>query len=256
MKYVMVTGATSGIGYELSKLYFEKGYSLILVGRSEDKLKHFKKILEEKKNIVDRQNIKLYVKDLSLDNAGTQLYNEIKRDKLIIDILVNNAGAGYVGEFKDCEYKYHREIMRLNMDSVTELSYCLGRDMCDRGSGNILNIASTGGYHPGVYTALYYATKAYVLSLSEALSKEMKPYGVNISVLCPGATATEFSKKAGRSETSFAMSAEFVAKKAIKGIERNKKVIVPGIKNKLFVMLPRSIAGYLVMKYQDKLRKL
>lgn len=256
MKYVMITGATSGIGYEISKLYFKKGYSLILVGRNKIKLQNLKKNLVGKNINQTNQSIRAYVKDLSLDNAGTELYNQIKKDKLVVEILINNAGAGYVGEFKNYDYKFHTEIMRLNMDSVTQLTYCFGKDMCRRKSGKILNIASTGGYHPGAYTALYYATKAYVLSLSEALNSEMKPYGVSISALCPGATDTNFSKKAGRKETKLAMSPKFVAKKAISGVDKNKRVIVPGVKNKLFVKLPRNIAAYLVERYQDKLREI
>ena len=256
MKYVMVTGATSGIGYEISKLYFEKGYSLILVGRNKCKLEIVKKTLESKGAYRDRQNIRLYVKDLSEKSSGSQLYKKIKQDKLIVDILINNAGAGYVGEFKEYDYEYHTEILRLNIDSVTELIYYFGREMCIRRRGKILNVASTGGYHPGAYTALYYASKAYILSLSEALNKEMKPYGVTVSALCPGATATNFSKKAGRKETKFAMSPKFVANKAIEGIDKNKKVIVPGIKNKLFIALPRGVAGYFVARYQEALKSI
>ena len=256
MKYVMVTGATSGIGYEIAKLYFGKGYYVVLVGRDKEKLDITKTSLQEIREGNKDKKIKIYVKDLSLPNAGVQLYKEVKKDGIVVDILVNNAGAGYVGEFKNINYKQHEEILRLNIESMTQLTYLFGKDMCTRKSGKILNIASTGGYHSGAYTALYYATKAYVLSLSEALNREMKPYGVGVSVICPGATRTNFSKRAGRKDSKISMSPEFVAKKAIRGVCKNKRVIIPGFRNKLFVKLPRNVAGYFVARYQNKLRDL
>ncbi len=255
MRYVMITGASSGIGYELAKIYFVEGYSLVLVGRDMDRLNGAKRNLEGSRTYKQGQEIKIYLKDLSADNAGVELYREIKQDGLIIDILINNAGAGYVGEFKDIEFDKHREISRLNIDTVTQLTYYIGNDMCERRSGKIVNVASTGSYHPGAYIGLYYASKAYVLSLSEALNKEMKPYGVTVSALCPGATSTRFSERAGRRETKLGMRPEFVARKAFKGICKNKKVIVPGVRNKFFIRLPRNIAAYFVARYQKKLQK-
>ena len=118
----------------------------------------------------------------------------------------------------------------------------------------ILNVASTGSYHPGPYTAVYYATKAYVLSLSEALSEEFKQYGIIVSAVCPGATKTQFSKRAGRRENKFAMCPEYVAKKAVKGLEKKKRVIVPKFIYKCFIRIPRRIATFFIGRQQKKLR--
>ena len=249
--YVLITGATSGIGLALTNIFWDKGYSLILVGRNEKKLQILEKQLLEK-----RADLKLvtYKQDLSQAGAGNALYLWVKQQGLLVDILINNAGVGYVGEFCECSAAKIEELMTLNIANLTELTYAFAKEMKMRKQGKILNVASTGSYHPGAYTAVYYATKAYVLSLSEALYKELKPYGVIVSSLCPGATATEFAKSAGKVNAGFAMSAEFVAKKAFEGLLKGKKVIVPGMQNKLLIKVPRSIAAYFVARYQQKLK--
>jgi short-subunit dehydrogenase len=119
--------------------------------------------------------------------------------------------------------------------------------------GKILNVASTGSYHGGPYTAVYYATKAYVLSLTEALQTELKPYGITVSVLCPGATQTEFAKRAGRKDAGIAMAAKNVAEIAFKGLMKDKKIIIPGVRNKLFIKIPRKWASQMVGRYQKTL---
>ncbi len=249
--YALITGATSGIGLALTKIFWDKGYSLILVGRNKHKLAALEKQLKG-----ERTDLKVVIckQDLSQAGAGAALYLWIKQQQLSVDILINNAGAGYVGEFCECSATKIEELMTLNMTSLTELTYEFAKEMKRRRRGKILNVASTGSYHPGAYTAVYYATKAYVLSLSEALYKELKPYGVTVSSLCPGATATQFAKSAGRVDAGFAMSAEFVAKKAFEGLQKGKKVIIPGIQNKLLIKVPRSIAAYFVARYQQKLK--
>lgn len=249
--YVLITGATSGIGLALTQIFGDKGYPLILVGRDEKKLQALKKQLLKKKEDL---KVITYTQDLSQVGAGSALYLRIKQQGLRVEILINNAGAGYVGEFCECNSEKIQELMTLNMTSLTELTYAFAKEMKQRRQGRILNVASTGAYHPGAYTAVYYAAKAYVLSLSEALYKELKPYGVSVSSLCPGATATEFAKAAGRANVGFAMSAEFVARKAFKGMLKGKKVIVPGIQNKFFIKLPRAVAAYFVARYQQKLK--
>ena len=249
--YVLITGATSGIGLALTKIFWDKGFSLILVGRNEKKLEALEKQLKEK-----RTDLKVVIckQDLSQAGAGIALYSWVKQQGFLVDVLINNAGVGYVGEFCECSATKIEELMTLNMTSLTELTYAFAKEMKVRKQGKILNVASTGSYHPGAYTAVYYATKAYVLSLSEALCKELKPYGVIVSSLCPGATATQFAKSAGRANAGFAMSAEFVAKKAFVGLQKGKQVIVPGVQNKLLIKVPRAIAAYFVARYQQKLK--
>ena len=249
--YVMITGATSGIGLAIAKVFWEKGHDLILVGRDEAKFRQLETVLRAQKSDL---RLVIYRQDLSKQGAGRVLYSWVKESGFVVDILINNAGAGYVGEFCECSECKMVELMHLNMASLTELTYHFAKEMKARRSGKILNVASTGAYHPGAYTAVYYATKAYVLSLSEALYKEMKPYGVTVGSLCPGATATGFAKSAGREDAGFAMSPDFVAREAFKGIEKGQRVIVPGMQNKLLIKVPRSLAAYFVARYQQKLK--
>ena len=246
---VLITGASSGIGYELARLFALQENQLILIARNKDKLSALKKELESK------GNSKVYIihKDLSEVGSGKAVFEEVKGLGLQVDILINNAGAGYVGLFHEKEIVDDMKMMQLNMVTLTELTKLFAAEMVRRKAGKILNVASTGSYHPGPYTAVYYATKAYVLSLSEALSIELKPYGITVSALCPGATKTEFAKRAGKRDTKAAMAAEDVAREAFKGLMKNKVTIIPGLQNKLFVKLPRNLVSHMVAKYQSAL---
>ncbi len=248
-KFVLITGATSGIGYELAKLFASEGYALILAARNDGKLNALKEKLELK------THTKVYVikEDLAQIGAGQAVYEKVKRLGVYVDILINNAGAGYVGAFHRQAFEEDFKLMQLNMGALTELTKLFGREMIKHQQGKILNVASTGSYHPGPYTAVYYATKAYVLSLSEALRIELKPHGITVSTLCPGATRTEFAKRAGKKDTRLAMEAKEVAQIAFKGLMNNKKIIIPGFRNKLFVKIPKIWASQMVGKYQKAL---
>src|SRR3712207_925442 len=203
-KNVLITGASSGIGYELSKIFACNGYNLILIARN------YKVLEKVKKEIIDKFKVKVKIinKDLSVVSSALEVFHELKKEKINVDILVNNAGAGYVGLFNDIDYEKDIDIINLNITTLTVLTKLISGDMIERKSGKILNVASTGAYQPGPYTAVYYATKAYVLSLSEALRIELKNYGVSVSTLCPGSTKTEFSKRAGKEDINVAMRSE------------------------------------------------
>lgn len=252
MKSVLITGATSGIGYELAKLFYKEDYLLILVGRSHEKLDDVSKKL---KNSQTAQEIILICEDLSEVGAAKRIYEKVKQRKVELDLLINNAGAGYVGEFVKEDEAQILQHIHLNIVTLTLLTRYFAADMKTRGKGKILNVASTGSYHPGPYTSVYYATKSYVLSLTEALYEELRGTGVQIASLCPGATKTNFAAAAGRENSSIAMSAESVAKKAFMGLEKNKKHIVPGIRNKLWILLPKWVAVPFIKKYQKGLLK-
>lgn len=250
MENVLITGATSGIGYELAKIFAKNRYNLILCARNKDKLE------EIKENIINeyRVDVHIFQKDLSKEQETKELYSEIVNSNIRVDILINNAGAGYVGEFINEEYDRDENIMQLNMNAVTYLTKVFAKQMVERNKGKILNVASTGSYHPGPYTAVYYATKAYVLSFTEALAEELKDYDITISALCPGATKTNFSKNAGKKDNASAMSPEFVAKKAYEGLMKNKSIIIPGFQYKLFVLLPRKLVTPFIGRYQRNLK--
>lgn len=248
---VLITGASSGIGYELARCFAKHHDTLIIACRSKEKMQVQQQLLEKEFGC---KVIPIPI-DLGEAGSGALLYKEVKALGFQVDILVNNAGAGYVGEFCEKDVAVDEQIMALNMMSLTVLTKHFAKEMKERGQGKILNVASTGAYHPGPYTAVYYGTKAYVLSLSEALHRELKPYGVTVSALCPGATKTNFAKSAGKEDTKIAMSPVFVAQEAYKGLVKNKRVIVPGIQNRLFIKLPRHLASFFVGRYQSKLKQ-
>ena len=193
--------------------------------------------------------------DLAKEGAAEALYKAVKSEGLEVDILVNNAGGGYVGEFVTGDLKRYEELLQLNIHTVTTLCRLFGKEMKKRREGHILNVASTGAYHPGPYTAMYYATKAFVLSLSEALFVELKPYGVTVSSLCPGATKTGFAKAAGRADSKMAMNPRKVAETGYLGLMQNKRVIFPSLASQLFVKIPRQAASNLISSYQKNLSK-
>ena len=253
-QYALITGATSGIGYSLAKVFAKNGHSLILVGRNKEKLQAVKEELEVKFKLIGEGDIVLIEEDLSCEVAALHVYQKVKTLNLKVTYLINNAGIGYVGETLDAPKERILEMLHLNMNTLTLLTYDIAQDMKASGKGQILNIASTGAYHPGPYTAIYYATKAYVLSFSEALYDELKPYNIIVSSLCPGATKTQFAATAGRDNAGIAMSPDWVAKKAYDGFMKKQRVIVPGLRNKLFIKLPRNLLRKLVKRYQLKLK--
>ncbi|EDS77642.1 oxidoreductase, short-chain dehydrogenase/reductase family [Clostridium botulinum C str. Eklund] len=250
---VLITGASSGIGYELSKIFAKNGYNLIIIARN------YKRLEEISNEIVEKFNVKVKIieKNLSVTSSALEIFNELKKENIEVNILINNAGAGNCGVFSDIDYKNDIDIINLNITTLTILTKLFSSDMIERRYGKILNIASTGAYQPGPYTAVYYATKAYVLSLSEALTIELKDYGIKVSTLCPGSTKTEFSKRAGKYDINIAMSAEKVAKIAYKGLLKNKRIIIPGFRNKVTILLskisPGNISGHFVKKIQKTL---
>lgn len=246
---VLITGASSGIGYELAKVFGVNSYNLILVSRNTDKLKSLAHELIKEHGI----SVEVISEDLSKSESAERLYNKVKQLNLEVDILINNAGVGEVGYFHEISISKDLEMMQLNIVTLTELTKFFSRDMVNRKNGKILNVASTGAFSPGPYTAVYYATKAYVLSLSEALNKELREHNVVVSALCPGATKTNFAKRAGKKDTPVAMDPSKVAKAAYEGIKHNKRIIIPGIENKILVRLPKNIVSEMNFKNQKKL---
>lgn len=246
---VFITGATSGIGYEMAKLFAKQGYDLILSGRNQERLEQIKENFLQKY----KGRVVILAKDLSFNMAALELYKEVKAQGLEVDIVINNAGFGYVGEFCGESVQRDEQLLQVNVSSLTQLTKFFALEMKQRGNGKILNVASTGAYHPGPYTAVYYASKAYVLSFTEALATELRPYGVSICALCPGATKTNFSMRAGKRQVQGAMEPAFVAQKAYEGLLKNKRIIIPGVLYKLFVLLPKKIITPLIGRQQHRL---
>lgn len=234
MKNVLITGASTGIGLELAKVFAKNGYNLFLVARNEEKLKEIASNLSSSFKI----NVEFVAKDLSKIEAADELFENIKSRNLQIDILVNNAGFGLFGEFKATDMNREIEMINLNITSLVKLTKLFLPSMIHRRSGRILNVASVASFQPGPLMSIYYATKSFVLHFSEAIAYELKESGVTVSSLCPGPTLTEFQSTAKLDRSKLfsllkPMSAEEVAIVGYNEMMRGKTIILPGLLNKL-----------------------
>ncbi len=234
---VLITGTTSGIGYELSKIFATKGFNLVLVSRNEQKLKSQKEDLKKSCG----GEVYTIVKDLSAPGAPEEIFSDVQRQGIHIDILVNNAGFNESGPFYETILEKELQMLQVHIAAVTHLTKLFLPGMIKNKYGKILNFGSTGSFAPGCpLDAVYCATKAYVLSFSSALRTELLGTGVTVSILCPGATKTEFAKKAKMENTllfkRFVMEPQKVAGIAYRELMRNKKVIIPGLYNRLLVL--------------------
>lgn len=253
MGYTMITGATSGIGYELMKLFAKDKNDLVLVARSRDKLESIKGFYSKKYGI----DIVLIDKDLSRTGAAREVFDEVKKMGIRIENLVNNAGIGCYGLFHEQDMDDTTNLLNLNIIALTELTRLTLPEMVSEGRGMVLNIASTAAFQPGPLMASYYASKAYVLSLSEALSHELEGTGVTVTALCPGPTTTDFQRKAKVSRTNvanrFKMSAAAVAEEGYRGMLMGKSIVVTGPVNKAIPLLSKFVPRYVVARAVKKL---
>ena len=242
-KTALITGATSGLGYEFVKLFAKEGYNLVLVARSTQKL-------EEIKQSFGHTKVTVIPKDLSTIGAAKQVFEEIEDQGIEIDVLVNNAGFGLMGRFDEMDIQKQSNMIQLNISSLTELTYYFLQKMKQRNGGKILNVASTASFQPGPLMAVYYATKAFVLSFSEALVEELSDTSITVTTLCPGATKTNFGAVANAENSklfSRAMDSEKVAKMGFDALMDGKRVIITGGLNKAGAygakFMPRSLAA-------------
>jgi uncharacterized protein len=250
----LITGASSGIGLELAKVFAREGYDLALVARRRPKLEEVKKELERDHDI----QVWPLKFDLSMMGAANELSRELDQDSIVVDILVNNAGFGSYGRFQEQDELTQLQMLRLNIESLTQLTRLLLPKMVERGSGRVMNVASTGAFVPCPYMAVYCATKAYVLSLSEALGEELKGTGVTVTALCPGGTSTEFFQRAGNLNsriTKNMMEADKVAELGYLALMKGKPVAVTGIKNWLAIQAPRLFPRKLVAAFVKRLQE-
>jgi uncharacterized protein len=243
-KYALITGGTSGIGYELSKRFASDGYSLILVARTSDRLQE---VTDEFKQL--GVEVTPIAKDLFEDGAAQEVYEQVKEMGILVDILVNDAGQGEHGKFIETELQRQLDIIHLNVISLVTLTRLFVADMVARGSGKILQLGSVVSKMPAPYLAVYGASKAFVLSFSEALQYELKDTGVTMTVLIPGRTDTDFFHKASAEETKeyqkdLSDPAE-VAKDGYEALMSGESRIISGMKNKMMIgmsnMMPDSM---------------
>lgn len=250
-RWTLVTGASAGIGLELARLFASDGHGLILVARRKDRLDALAAELSEKHGVPVR-TIEL---DLAAPGAIPALVGFTVREGIDVHTLVNNAGFGLRGPFAELDAERQDEMVRLNVGAVTSLARAFLPGMIARKEGGILNLASMAAFQAGPYMAVYYATKAYVLSFSEALHEEAKPHGVKVSAFCPGPVATEFVALAGlegRPRFDTAPDAASMARAGYDAYRKNKPLFIPGLFNKLGIfaerLVPRSVPRGAVRK--------
>jgi short-subunit dehydrogenase len=251
-----VTGASSGIGEELARLAAADGCDLILVSRRQERLE----ALARELSVAHGISASVIAEDLADPQAPARIVEEIEREKMSVDVLVNNAGLGVYGRFVRTHLQRQLEVIQINVAALTELTGRILPGMVARRRGRILNVASMAAFQPGPYMSVYYATKAYVLSFSEALAEELRKTGVTVTALCPGPTTTEFQKRSGIEgdmllPAPFVMDAASVAKAGWSGTKRGKRVVVPGAANKILKETVRFSPRRLVTKAAGRLQK-
>lgn len=252
---VLITGASSGIGLELARIFAENGHDLILTARNESALID---LAEQLKND-HRISVAVIKKDLSQPSAPGEIYDAVRKSNMRVSILVNNAGFGSVGLFQSADLPGQLNMIQVNVTALTHLTRLFLDDMIKAGSGKILNVASTAAFVPGPTMAVYYATKAYVLSFSEALASELEGTGITVTALCPGPTRTGFQASAGLHHPILfrlgMMTAEAVAKAGYRGLMRGKVIVVPGLLNKFVLFAVRFLPRRLTTKVVQQVHK-
>jgi short-subunit dehydrogenase len=256
MPTALVTGASSGIGLELATLLARDRHDLVLVARSRERLEGIARGLTQEFSIAAT----VLALDLALPETPREIARELDALGLLVDVLINNAGFGVYGLFRDTPLERELAMIQVNVAAPTHLAKLLLPGMLQRRRGRILNVASTAAFQPGPLMAVYYATKAYVLSFSEALANETAGTGVTVTALCPGPTITEFQKSAGLEATRLfksrlVMTAPEVARAGYEGMMRGKSVVVPGAANLALVeglrFTPRRMVTAIARRIQE-----
>jgi uncharacterized protein len=257
-KTALITGASAGIGVDLAECFARDGYDLILTARSEGALRE----VADRLTNAHRVNATPVAQDLGQIGAGAKLAEAIRQRGLNVDVLVNNAGYGSAAAFSESTIATELGMIDLNIRALVELTHLYWSDMLAKGSGGVLNVASTAAFQPGPLMATYYASKAFVLSFSEALWEEARGTGVHVSCLCPGPTVSKFRARAGTdkkrlSRTGKPMSAASVAELGYRAWKDDKRVEVTGLRNRVMAaaipFLPRSAVLGIVRNLQSPL---
>ncbi len=253
-RYALITGATEGIGYELAKLFAGNGYNLIIVARTQE-------ALEQRRTEIAQQygvDVLAITKDLFQPNAAFELYEEVKAKNLTVDVLVNDAGQGQYGLFVEQDIQRLTDIIQLNVTSLTVLTHLFLKDMVARNEGKILQLASIASQLPGPWQAVYHATKAYVLSFTEALISELKESAVTLTALQPGATDTDFFNKAEMQESKILDSKLSdpvqVAKDGYEALMAGDDKVISGFKNKVMVGMSNVMPESAVADQMNKMQ--
>lgn len=241
----LVTGSTSGIGKELARVLAREGHEVVLAARNESRLQQ---IAAELRDAFGR-DMHVFSCDLSEPGAAGKLWERLEESDLTIDVLVNNAGFATYGPFTDTSLELELQQLQLNVVALTHLTKLAVRRMAERGEGRVLNVASTAAFQPGPLMAVYYASKAYVLSFSHALAEELAHTGVTVTALCPGPTASGFQSRAGMEKSRLfkggLADARQVAEAGYAGMSAGRRVVIPGMRNRVGAIMGRITPGSL-----------
>ncbi|KJH70971.1 SDR family NAD(P)-dependent oxidoreductase [Aliterella atlantica] len=256
-RYALITGASGGIGLEIAKLFARDRYNLVLVARSQQKLAQVAEELKQESGIA----IKIIALDLALPTSPAEIFQAVQQEAIAIDTLVNNAGFATYGLFSETDVATELQMLQVNVVALTHLTKLFVPEMVKRKAGKVLNIASTAAFQPGPLMAVYYASKAYVLSFSEALANELQDFGITVTALCPGPTASGFQKRARMEKSKLVsnqktMDAATVAQAGYRGLMQNQTVVVPGWKNQILAasvrFMPRNAVTNIVRNMQSQ----
>lgn len=259
-KSCLITGGACGLGFEFALLALEDGYDLIIIDENRIKLKQAKVKLT--KACKCKNKIRVILMDLCALDAADQLFNEVQHEP--IEMLINNAGFGLFGKFTETQWELEERMINLHILTLTHLTKYVLKKMISNNRGKILNVSSMAAFQPGPLMAIYYASKAYLLSFSEALAKEVKNTNVTVTAFCPGPTLTDFQKRVcndgQNGSISFNMADKCtVAKYGYEAVKHNRTVVVPGRFNKFLAflprILPRDLVSELVLRIQLKNRR-
>lgn len=255
----LITGASSGFGTEFAKNFAKDGYDVVLAARRIDRLNSLAEELRSKYKV----EVRVLGKDLSKAEEVQSVFDDLQKEKVHIDFLVNNAGLGDFGNFHESEWDKNENMLLVNINALTRLTYLFLKPMVEKGFGRILNVASTAAFQPGPLLAVYFATKAYVLSFSEAIGNELKETGVTVTVLCPGASESEFLSVA-RLEDSMLFrrkkvpSSKEVADFGYKKMMKGSMTVIHGFANKMGAFgvrfVTRKTALRIVRKIQERVK--
>ncbi len=236
-EWALITGASSGIGRELAKLFAADQFNLVLVARNETRLTELAAALRAQHGI----EVQVLAKDLTAPAAPQEIFDALRATP--VAVLVNNAGSGWHGAFVETELPQSLAIMRLNMEALVQLTHRFAQPMRARRAGKILNVASTAAFQPGPMVNVYYASKAFVHAFSYALACELDGSGVTVTTLCPGTTHTEFFARGnfGPIRAAFTMDARTVAVAGYRGMMRGKRVVIPGVTNQIASALAKRL---------------
>lgn len=253
----LITGASSGIGLELSELFAKNNTNLVLVARSESKLKELADRLQKQYNI----KVYLLTKDLSKYDTAKEIFDWCSSQEIVVNFLVNNAGFGDFGMFSESKWEKQLQMINLNITTLSYLTHLFLPSMVARKQGRVLNVASTAAFQPGPLMAVYYATKAYVLHFSEAIANELSGTGVTVTALCPGATESGFQAAADMQESKLVKGKKLptskeVAEYGYKAMMQGKAVAIHGTMNYLMAnsvrFTPRDLVVKIARSVQDK----